>query len=72
MAQPSRDYFSILQRKVLIPNDFATLGEVEARVLAFQAAYEQAAQPFEWKFTRDDLARLMRKLAAQESGCPAA
>lgn len=65
-------YFAILQRKVLTPNDFTNLGEIEARVLAFQAGYEQAAQPFEWKFTRDDLARLMQKLAAQEPGQPAA
>jgi hypothetical protein len=65
-------YFAILQRKVLTPNDFTNLGEIEARVLAFQAGYEQAAQPFEWKFTRDDLARLMRKLAAQERSPPAA
>lgn len=60
-------YFSILQRKVLTPNDFTNPGEIEARVLAFQAGYEQAAQPFEWKFTRNDLARLMRKLTTQEA-----
>jgi len=59
-------YFAIVQRKVLTPNDFTNVGEIEARVLAFQAAYEHAAQPFEWRFTRDDLARLMKKLAAQE------
>jgi len=60
-------YFAIVQRKVLTPNDFTNPGEIEARVLAFQAGYEQAAQPFEWKFTRDDLARLMKKLAAQDA-----
>jgi hypothetical protein len=65
-------YFAILQRKVLTPNDFTNPGEIEARSLAFQAGYEQAAHPFEWKFTRADLAQLMRKLAAQESRRPAA
>jgi hypothetical protein len=65
-------YFAILQRKVLTPNDFTNPGEIEARILAFQAGYEQAAHPFEWKFTRDDLTRLMRKLAVQESARPAA
>ena len=50
-------YFAIVQRKVLTPNDFTNSGEIEARVLAFQARYEQAAQPFEWKFTRNDLVR---------------
>ena len=61
-------YFAIVQRKVLTPNDFTNSGEIEARVLAFQARYEQAAQPFEWKFTRNDLVRLMKKLAVQEAG----
>jgi DDE superfamily endonuclease len=65
-------YFAILERKVLTPNDFATTGAVEAHVLAFQTAYEQAAQPFEWQFTRDDLERLMRRLATQEPCHPAA
>jgi hypothetical protein len=65
-------YFAIVQRKVLTPNDFVNPGELEARVLAFQAGYEHVAQPFEWKFTRDDLARLMKKLAAQEALRPAA
>ncbi len=65
-------YFAIVQRKVLTPNDFTNPGEIEAHVLAFQAGYEQVAQPFEWKFTRDDLARLMKKLAAKEVRRPAA
>jgi hypothetical protein len=56
-------YFSVIQRKVLTPNDFADLGEIEARLLAFERRYEQSAAPFEWKFTRSDLALLMKKLA---------
>lgn len=55
-------YFSIVQRKVLTPNDFASLGEVGERLLAFQAFYEKAAQPFEWKFTRHDLHAILEKL----------
>lgn len=55
-------YFSVLQRKVLTPNDFASLEEVGQRLLAFQALYEQVAAPFEWKFTRADLQELMNKL----------
>jgi hypothetical protein len=56
-------YLSICQRKVLTPNDFADLAAVERRLLAFQRRYEQAATPFEWKFTRADLALLMKRLA---------
>jgi hypothetical protein len=55
-------YFSVIQRKVLTPNDFGSLQEVSQRLLAFQNLYEQAAKPFEWKFTRADLQALMDKL----------
>lgn len=55
-------YFSVVQRKVLTPNDFSTTEELADRILAFQGRYEQIAKPFEWKFTRSDLARLMRRL----------
>ena len=55
-------YFSIIQRKVLTPNDFPSLTAVEQRLLAFERHYESIATPFEWRFTRLDLAKLMRKL----------
>jgi hypothetical protein len=56
-------YFSIVQRKVLTPNDFASLAAVENRLLAFQRHYESHAGPFEWTFSRHDLAQLLVKLA---------
>ena len=52
-----------VQRKVLIPNDFAHLADVETRLLAFERRYEQTAAPFEWCFTRNDLAKLLERLA---------
>ena len=55
-------YFSIVQRKVLTPNDFPSLAAVEKRLLAFQTHYETIAHPFEWKFTRHDLAKLLNKI----------
>jgi len=55
-------YFSILQRKALTPNDFRSLAQVEERLLGFQRYYESIATPFEWRFTKDDLAALLRKL----------
>jgi len=58
-------YFSIVQRKVLTPNDFTDLAEVETRLLAFQDHYEQIARPFEWKFTRADLDSLLAKIHQQ-------
>jgi hypothetical protein len=56
-------YFSVVQRKVLTPNDFQDLHEVENRLLQFQAHYEQVAKPFKWKFTREDLKRILSKLS---------
>lgn len=59
-------YFSVIQRKVLSPNDFADLAEVEQRLLDFERRHETAAQPFEWKFTRTDLAKLMERIGEHE------
>jgi len=58
---------SIIQRKVLTPNDFVSLDEVEQRLLAFERYYEAAAEPFEWRFTRQDLADLMKRLGEKEA-----
>ena len=54
-------YFSVFQRKVLTPNDFESLEELESRILSFQTEYETIAKPFEWKFTREDLKNLLSK-----------
>jgi len=58
--------FSVIQRKVLTPNDFTDLAEVEARLLAFQRRYQQTADPFDWRFTRADLHRLLQRLDEPE------
>jgi hypothetical protein len=55
-------YFSIVQRKVLTPNDFTDLAEVEQRLLGFQRRYQQTVMPFDWRFTHADLDRLLRRL----------
>jgi hypothetical protein len=55
-------YFSIIQRKVLTPNDFSSRQELADRLLAFERYYETIARPFEWRFTRHDLTRLLRRL----------
>jgi transposase len=59
-------YFSVVQRKVVSPNDFTDLAELEARLLAFQHRYEQTAVPFDWHFTRSDLDRLLHRLEENE------
>jgi hypothetical protein len=56
-------YFSIVQRQVLTPNDVPSLTAIKNRLLRFQAQYEEAATPFQWTFTRRDLAVLLARLA---------
>jgi hypothetical protein len=59
-------YFSILQRKALTPNDFPSLAAVEERLIGFERYYENIAKPFEWKFTRRDLADLLLKIDSRQ------
>jgi DDE superfamily endonuclease len=54
-------YFSIVQRKVVTPNNFTDLDQLEHHLLAFGRRYEQIAAPFQWKFTRTDLNNLLAK-----------
>jgi hypothetical protein len=65
-------YFSIVQRKVLTPNEFASLAALEHALLAFQARYQALATPFRWTFTRADLHQVMARLAADQCVRPAA
>lgn len=60
-------YFSVIQRKVLSPNDFESTADVTDRLLRFQEHYQQAAKPFRWKFTRRDLDSLVKRIQTVES-----
>ena len=62
--------FSILQRKVLTPNDFADLDAVEARLTAFAALYNDTAVPFDWRFTRAKLEARLADLPVASSAAP--
>jgi transposase len=55
-------FFSIVQRKVVSPNDFHDLDVVVERLAAFETRYNQAAKPFKWKFTTTDLADFLDRL----------
>lgn len=59
-------YFSIVQRKVLTPNDFATLDQVQDRLTAFEQRYNATARPFRWKFTQADLEDLLARIERHE------
>jgi hypothetical protein len=60
-------YFSIVQRKVLTPNDFPSRAQLAERWLDFQYYWESTAKPFEWKFTKADLAALLAKLSTRQN-----
>lgn len=55
-------YFSIVQRKALSPNDFTDLDAIMNRLNNFEARYNRAARPFNWKFTATDLDELLTRL----------
>jgi len=52
----------VLQRKVLTPNDFESLEDLENRIHSFQSIYEEIAKPFKWKFTRKDLKKVLSEI----------
>jgi len=55
-------FFSVVQRKVLTPNEFDSLQAVEEKLLAFQKYYTEIAAPFDWTFTKQDLDAVLKKL----------
>ncbi len=55
-------YHSIIDRKVLSPNDFADTADVARTLNEFEHHYNQIARPFDWKFTRQDLAELLERI----------
>ena len=58
--------FSVIQRKVLTPNDFASLQAVVDRLDTFEHHYNQIAEPFQWNFTRHHLADLIARVGHHE------
>jgi transposase len=57
-------YFSVVQRKLLTPDDVANLDVLAERLTTFEARYNAAAQPFNWKFNRADLDKLLNRIAS--------
>ena len=60
-------FFSILQRKVLTPNDYGDLAVLARTLNEFEQHWNEVAEPFEWDFTRDDLAELIERLGRHEA-----
>ena len=58
-------YFSIIQRKVLTPNDVADLEALRLRLALYEELSNQNPTPFQWKFDRAKLTALLAKLEAR-------
>lgn len=59
-------YHSIIQRKLLDPNDFDSTAQLARALNDFGRRYNEIAEPFDWTFTREDLANLLARLGERE------
>lgn len=57
-------FFSVVQRKVVAPDDFTDLDQIRDRLRAFEDRYNATAQPFQWRFTTSDLDDLLARLGS--------
>jgi hypothetical protein len=64
-------YFSLLQRKVLTPNDSLNLHELELRIRLYEELTNKQPKPFAWRFTKYDLFDLLQRLAKREAAARA-
>jgi transposase len=55
-------YFSVVQRKVVSPNDFTDLDQIRQRLATFETRYNAVAKPFDWRFTHSDLDNLLHRI----------
>jgi hypothetical protein len=51
---------------VISPNDFASLDQLSATLLAFADRYNQTAGPFNWQSTVGNLTELLRRINDRE------
>lgn len=56
--------FSVIQRKVVKPADFADLAALADRLCRFEERYNETARPFDWRFTSADLDAMLERLDA--------
>jgi len=56
--------FSVIQRKVVKPADFADLAALQDRLERFEDRYNDTARPFDWRFTRGDLTAMLKRVDA--------
>ncbi len=54
--------FSIIQRKVIKPADFADLDALGDRLRRFEDRYNESATPFDWRFSTADLTAMLERV----------
>lgn len=59
--------FSVIQRKVIKPADFADLDALADRLDRFEDHYNQTAAPFDWRFTTADLNAMLDRITSDGS-----
>src|SRR5258708_34424941 len=65
-------YLSLLQRKVLTPNDSTDLHELELRINLYEELTTSQPKPFKWRSTNYDLFDLLHRCARREAASAAA
>jgi hypothetical protein len=58
--------FSVIQRKVMKPADFADLADLQDRLERFEQRYNTTARPFDWRFTSSDLTAMLERVDAHQ------
>jgi hypothetical protein len=59
-------YFSVIQRKVLTPNDFPDLEAIRLRWALYEELSNQSPTPCQWKFDRTKLTTLLAKIEVHQ------
>ena len=54
----------------MTPNDFASLEEVEQRLLLYEGLSNREPRPFDWRFDRAALQEFLGRLEARATACP--
>ena len=70
LAEQVEVYFSVIQRKLLTPDDFGGLNSLAEQILAFERHYNGTARPFDWRFTRTGLNQLLARLGRHNPYAP--
>jgi hypothetical protein len=54
----------VIQRKLITPDNVVSLDTMAEQITAFEARYNHTAEPFDWRFPRDDLDHPIDRIAA--------